>query len=517
MNSRNQNLLLIRYVFFLIFFFYLGQTTTAQSAVAKFRQKKEKERKAFVERQKQKVDSFRLKKWKEFQDYRKKRNQQLMSYMSERWIEISPEKPIPAPKKPDPVIPPTTPKQDEDKGKSIEIPHGDVLNPIPPAPKPQEETPVVPDELKRPELTRINVSVFGTMCAVAINDAKKIKLENIDEKSVAKAWGQLDSNSQAYEQIISDCCALKEDMHLNGWAMLNLCKAIADNIQGEDTNESAVVLAYLMNQFSYDVHLCKANNTKLLPIYASNVELFFIPRYKLGGKIYNVLCKEESLKKVVFYEKVKYLADVEPIGFDHAAYINFDSKQENTKQFTSKFNGRMTVNVGVNQSLMDYYESVPLINDWSFYARQPMSPSVKAQVIPSLKRAIAGKPERDAANDIIHFVQSAFKYEVDEKQFGRERTFFKEELFYHPYSDCEDRAILFSDLIRQLLGLDAVLLHYENHLATAVKFNTSFSGHYLEIDRQKYMICDPTCQYSEVGYCPKEFRGEKPEVYWIYK
>ena len=56
-------------------------------------------------------------------------------------------------------------------------------------------------------------------------------MESIDEKNVAKAWAQL--GNKTYEQIIIDCCDAKEDMHLNGWAMLNLCKAIADDIQGQ--------------------------------------------------------------------------------------------------------------------------------------------------------------------------------------------------------------------------------------------------------------------------------------------
>ena len=44
-------------------------------------------------------------------------------------------------------------------------------------------------------------------------------------------------------------------------------------------------------------------------------------------------------------------------------------------------------------------------------------------------------------------------------------------LFYYPYCDCEDRSVLYSYLVRNLLKLDVVLLDYPNHIATAVCFN----------------------------------------------
>ena len=67
-------------------------------------------------------------------------------------------------------------------------------------------------------------------------------------------------------------------------------------------------------------------------------------------------------------------------------------------------------------------------------------------------------------------MQTAFDYKTDGDQFGYEKPFFVDELFYYPYSDCEDRAVLYSYLVRTLMGLDVVLLEYPNHMATAVLF-----------------------------------------------
>lgn len=55
---------------------------------------------------------------------------------------------------------------------------------------------------------------------------------------------------------------------------------------------------------------------------------------------------------------------------------------------------------------------------------------------------MAGKGEREAAELLLHYLHRAFPYKTDEAQFGIERTLFAEEMYYYPYSDCEDRSIL---------------------------------------------------------------------------
>jgi len=82
---------------------------------------------------------------------------------------------------------------------------------------------------------------------------------------------------------------------------------------------------------------------------------------------------------------------------------------------------------------------------------------------------------------LINFVQTAFDYKTDGDQFGYEKPFFVDELFYYPYSDCEDRAVLYSYLVRTLMGLDVVLLEYPNHMATAVCFDENIDGDYVTV------------------------------------
>ena len=60
-------------------------------------------------------------------------------------------------------------------------------------------------------------------------------------------------------------------------------------------------------------------------------------------------------------------------------------------------------------------------------------------------------------------------------------------------------AILFSRLVRDLLGLKVLLVYYPGHLATAVCFTDNVTGDYISLNNQKYVVCDPTYIGAPVG------------------
>lgn len=141
-----------------------------------------------------------------------------------------------------------------------------------------------------------------------------------------------------------------------------------------------------------------------------------------------------------------------------------------------------------------------------------MSPYAKNQLYPVLRNAIAGKNQRTAANILLQWVQTAFDYQTDEQQFGIERPLYADESLYYPYCDCEDRAILYAIIVKELMGLDAALLLYPGHLATAVAFTEDVAGDYVEVDGRRYVVCDPTYINSSVGDSMPQFKGGSVSV-----
>jgi hypothetical protein len=172
-----------------------------------------------------------------------------------------------------------------------------------------------------------------------------------------------------------------------------------------------------------------------------------------------------------------------------------------------------------NKNLVDFYNHYPssYINDniytrWAVYANTPLDPTMAEALYPSLRSAIAGLSQRDAVNRLLHFVQTAFAYEYDEKVWGGDRAFFAEETLYYPYADCEDRAVLFSRLVRDLCGLEVVLLYYPGHLAAAVQFTEDVAGDYLLYDHRRYVVCDPTYIGAPVGRTMPGMNNQEAQV-----
>ena len=65
--------------------------------------------------------------------------------------------------------------------------------------------------------------------------------------------------------------------------------------------------------------------------------------------------------------------------------------------------------------------------------------------------------------------------------------------------NCEDRAILFTRIVRDLLGLKCILIYYPGHLASAVCFNQQVTGDYILLSGNKFVVCDPTYIGAPVG------------------
>ena len=123
-----------------------------------------------------------------------------------------------------------------------------------------------------------------------------------------------------------------------------------------------------------------------------------------------------------------------------------------------------------------------------------------------------GMDEQTAVNFLLRFVQTSLRYKTDEGQFGKENYLFPEETLHYPYSDCEDRSILFAWLVHTLLGMDVVGLDYPGHVATAVRFKGKVSGDAVMHNGKRYVVADPTYINASAGMAMPAFKKNKPGV-----
>ena len=128
-----------------------------------------------------------------------------------------------------------------------------------------------------------------------------------------------------------------------------------------------------------------------------------------------------------------------------------------------------------------------------------MEQGIREQLYPPMREKLKGLSQGEAVQQLLWWVQTGLVYEFDEELWGTDRPFFGEESLFYPYCDCEDRAILFSHLVRDLLHLDVALVYYPGHLAAAVAFTENVDGNYYKCDGRNFTVCDPTIVPGRVG------------------
>ena len=121
-----------------------------------------------------------------------------------------------------------------------------------------------------------------------------------------------------------------------------------------------------------------------------------------------------------------------------------------------------------------------------------------------------GKSEAEAVGSLLNLVQTGLEYKFDKEVWGVEdRAFFAEETLFYPYCDCEDRAILLTRFVRDLLGLECVLIYYPGHMACAVHFSEPVDGDYYTYGEKDFTVCDPTYIGAPIGRQMPDFADKE--------
>lgn len=433
---------------------------------------------------------------KQYEDFYREVNARYADFMRREWLQVKEQPATPAPK----PNPPQPPKFDPQAAvlPQAELPSANVIRPmVTPQPVPIQPIPIA----KEPE-NRFSFTFFGAECEVrADKEELSIEMADCGEESVSDAWEILaDGRANA---MINDCLALRKELTLCDWAYYQLAKTISREIYGNDTcNEAIVLQTFIMTQSGYKVRMGRTDE-ELRILLSSDSTIYSTTYLEIGDVRFYLLhgtmgkpifvCDFEFPGESIFSMKINQLPSF-PIA-------KVDGRELQAKKY-----GNTKVVVENNRNLIDFFDTYPYASIEN-YATVSLDEQAKSTLYPVLKKAVDGIPEDIAANILINFVQTAFEYKVDKDQFGYERPLFANETLYYPYSDCEDRALLFATLVRELMGLDVVLLDYPDHIATAVHFNEELKGDYLMVDGKKYLICDPTYIGANIGICMPSYRG----------
>ena len=369
---------------------------------------------------------------------------------------------------------------------------------------PVSSTPTSP--LYRGESGRSKIAYGGLAFYLNNSLNRKCSLNGLNENAIADAYEAL-CNSD-YKPLLADCAQIRKDLRLNDWGVFTLVRQVADTYCGT-ANESIVMQQFLLNEMGYKARMArKATEDKMMLFVATDCSIYAHPYITLNGQNYYNLSGNNEHCQFYMCQKDSPKAK-NSVGMQLKEAPLFPGTVVSSTHQAKGSAARVTVDVP--KALMDFYKDYPQC-DYSVYFNAPVNAAMENRILSSLAPLVQGRNEADAANILINFVQTAFQYQTDGQQFGYEKPFFVEELFYYPYSDCEDRAMLFSYLVRKLLGLDVVLLDYPEHIATAVRFNGNVSGDYLMVNGRKYIVCDPTYIGASIGMTMPRYKTVSAKV-----
>ncbi len=352
----------------------------------------------------------------------------------------------------------------------------------------------------------VNFSFYGTPMQVNVGDIQEpLHMKDVLPQTVADAWRTCAGTQ--YNELLCDLLELRDKYSLCDWAYLQMLSEATAAYLGRGSNEATFLTAFIYCQSGYRIRLAQSNG-RLLMLYACQNTIYDQDYYELSNSKFYIYGESNG---TVFlsacdhgFEKEQALSlfvDREPV---------FASDNSTVRTIKSILYPEMEIKVSVNQNLLRFYENYPTssiqdnpLTRWALYANKPLDESVSQQIYPTLKNALKGLSEYEAVSRLLSLLQSGLVYEYDDKVWGHDRAFFAEETLFYPYADCEDRAILFSRLVRDLLGLKVALIYYDSseaHLAAAVRFNEKIEGDAFIINGDNYFVCDPTNCIPRPGF-----------------
>lgn len=358
----------------------------------------------------------------------------------------------------------------------------------------------------------VEFSYYGSRWAVHVSEHLRFPYSETSTNAIFDTL----SIEKYIQDTYQDCMTLKSQKNLNDWAYFNMLDSLSVVCFGKG-NEAKLMKTYLFSKSGYKTILTKDSLNQLYVCCQSNYSIYSRQFITYKGESYYFDDSNHSKSEIVS----SFCPTGKSVKMDMRQHPVLEMKRTEKRKFQSKaFKNypSLTIEVSQNQNLLDFYTQYPrssknfdFITQWAIMANIRLDEDVKKQIYPVLTKAIAGRSQHEAVQALTYFVQTALEYEFDNKVWGHDRAFYAEETLFYPYADDEDRVILLSRLVRDLVGLEVVIFYYPGHLALGVHFDEDVEGTHVIYNGDRFVLCDPTYINARVGRAMPQFKEEDPE------
>jgi len=490
----------VRHSYWLLLFaiILLPAESPAQSDFEAFKKKESERLRGFLSKEDADFSDFLKQEWKEF----------ALSVADKPLVRPKPRvTPVARPTPPEPVATPVA----QPAPAPTPLPGGAVptASALPSSRRPiPSPTPV---ELAGSTST-LNTMFFGGLVAVPRVSLKIQPLPaTITGEAISAFWEQM--NASPYSEVLAALQQQRERMQLGDWAFAQLAFRTGVTLTGGDSTLARLVAWHFLVKSGYASRV-GYSGAGVHVLLKTDELLYGVSYFTIDNAKFYVLDLGNGMPPRVgairTYEKDHPDAR-KSLSFAMSALpLLPEDLEPRTLRFAYK-GQKYEFNVGVNRNLvrfLSYYPQTQL----NGYLNAEVPSSAMDGLVNGLRPIISGRPELEQVDLILRFVQTAFDYKTDGDQFAREKWMFPEETLFYPFSDCEDRAILFSYLVRKLVSVGVVGLIYSDHVATAIRFNATVNGDSRMHRGVRYVVSDPTYINASVGMEMDQYKTASPTI-----
>ena len=299
----------------------------------------------------------------------------------------------------------------------------------------------------------------------------------------------------------------KERFDLNDWGYYKLVQCAISSLD-ISFSESILIQWVLLLKSGYDVKIGYNSNDIFLLVPFN--EMVFEWFYEINDIPYYVLPISKSVRP-----PDSLIIHTNKYGGSNMTLVLDNLPQIGTEQISKTALNEIMISVQKNEELLDFLDEYPSCSDLSVFFNAPVSQGIAEGCRLFVQRQQVDTSIIAQISSLLIFVQKSFKYKTDKEQFGTEKYLFADQLFQYPYSDCEDRSVLFCRLIKQLTGRDCIGLIFPGHVAAAVDIPQFDNGNYLKVNGKNFVVCDPTYMDAPIGYLDEKFQSFMPQIIYV--
>lgn len=305
---------------------------------------------------------------------------------------------------------------------------------------------------------------------------------------------------------------LAQQLGLNGYLTYRLAEAYVNHkFKDSDANARMSAIHFLIANMGYDIRLIKLEDVMTVMMPFDQKVVYATLSQTIDGRKYTILYPEgwqpptgQSLR--IYTCKL----DGQALGKTSDLRLTGLNLPMKAKDFEIT-GGSLSVKGQVNENLqkiLHHYPQMPTSDFASSWADE----SLRESIVNQIKAQLGGQNPKDAVNSLMALCHKGFDYATDQAFHGFEKPYFLEENFIYPKNDCEDRAIFFSYMLWNALGLPCQLVQYPGHESATVALSEDIAGYYYDTDGTRYYSADPTYIGSTVGMVMKPFRNASPTI-----